>query len=127
MPNDQVSITAALESRDSRAEGDQAAQRRLRVGNLACSVRVDALHRAFVRFGTVCYAAVVLDRDGRSKGFGFVEMASASEARDAIGGMNGCPIEGRLVVVTAARPQEDWCDRDSGAASPGESCSVCGP
>jgi RNA recognition motif-containing protein len=91
---------------------------------LACSVRVDALQNAFVQFGTVCFAEVALDRDGRSKGFGFVEMASASEAQAAMDGMNGRPIEGRLIVVSEARPPEDRPDTDGGDASFGKSCSV---
>jgi RNA recognition motif-containing protein len=50
----------------------------------------------------------MMDREtGRSKGFGFVEMSSSTEAQAAINGMNGQQIEGRAVVVNEARPRED--------------------
>ncbi len=81
---------------------------KLYVGNLAYSVRDDSLHQAFSQFGTVTSAKVMMDRDtGRSKGFGFVEMGSDSEAQAAINGMNGQALEGRAVVVNEARPRED--------------------
>jgi RNA recognition motif-containing protein len=81
---------------------------KLYVGNLAYSVRDDALHQAFSQYGTVTSAKVMMDRDtGRSKGFGFVEMGSDAEAQSAINGMNGQPLEGRAVVVNEARPRED--------------------
>lgn len=81
---------------------------KLYVGNLAYSVRDDSLHQAFSQFGTVTSAKVMMDRDtGRSKGFGFVEMASDAEAQAAINGMNGQALEGRPVVVNVARPRED--------------------
>ena len=81
---------------------------KLYVGNLAYSVRDDSLHQAFSQFGTVTSAKVMMDRDtGRSKGFGFVEMASDAEAQAAIDGMNGQPLEGRAVVVNIARPREE--------------------
>jgi RNA recognition motif-containing protein len=81
---------------------------KLYVGNLAYSVRDDALHQAFSQFGTVTSAKVMMDRDtGRSKGFGFVEMGSDAEAQSAINGMNGQALEGRAVVVNEARPRED--------------------
>ena len=81
---------------------------KLYVGNLAYSVRDDSLQQAFGQFGTVTSAKVMMDRDtGRSKGFGFVEMGSDSEAQAAINGMNGQALEGRAVVVNEARPRED--------------------
>jgi RNA recognition motif-containing protein len=50
----------------------------------------------------------MMDRDtGRSKGFGFVEMGSDSEAQSAIEGMNGQPLSGRAIVVNEARPREE--------------------
>lgn len=58
---------------------------RLYVGNLAYSVRDESLHQQFSQFGSVTSAKVMMERDtGRSKGFGFVEMGSDSEAQDAI-------------------------------------------
>lgn len=81
---------------------------KLYVGNLAYSVRDDSLQQAFAAFGTVQSAKVMMDRDtGRSKGFGFVEMGSDAEAKAAIDGMNGQPLEGRNIVVNEARPREE--------------------
>lgn len=81
---------------------------KLYVGNLAYSVRDESLHNAFVQFGTVTSAKVMMDREtGRSKGFGFVEMGSDAEAQSAINGMNGQALEGRAIVVNEARPREE--------------------
>ena len=81
---------------------------KLYVGNLAYSVRDDSLLQAFSQFGTVTSAKVMMDREtGRSKGFGFVEMATDPEAQAAINGMNGQPVDGRAVVVNEARPREE--------------------
>lgn len=81
---------------------------KLYVGNLAYSVRDDDLQQAFAQFGNVSSAKVMMDREtGRSKGFGFVEMASDAEAQSAINGMNGQPLDGRAVVVNEARPREE--------------------
>lgn len=80
---------------------------KLYVGNLAYSVRDEALQAAFAQFGTVTSAKVMMDREtGRSKGFGFVEMGSSDEAQAAIRGLNGKSIEGRDMVVNEARPRE---------------------
>lgn len=89
---------------------------KLYVGNLAYSVRDESLQQAFARFGTVSSAKVMMDREtGRSKGFGFVEMATDAEAQAAINGMNGQALEGRPCVVNVARPREP---RPAGFASP---------
>ena len=89
---------------------------KLYVGNLAYSVRDDDLNEAFSQFGAVNSAKVMMDRDtGRSKGFGFVEMASDPEAQAAINGLNGQAIAGRAVVVNEARPREE---RPGGFRSP---------
>jgi RNA recognition motif-containing protein len=62
----------------------------------------------FAQFGTVDSAQVISDRDsGRSKGFGFVEMGSDSEAQAAIEALNGQEHEGRALTVNEARPRED--------------------
>lgn len=89
---------------------------KLYVGNLAYSVRDEDLNDAFSQFGAVNSAKVMMDREtGRSKGFGFVEMASDAEAQAAINGLNGQPISGRAVVVNEARPREE---RPGGFRSP---------
>lgn len=81
---------------------------KLYVGNLAYAVRDEDLQQAFSQFGTVTSAKVMMDREtGRSKGFGFVEMASEAEAQSAINGMNGQPLSGRALVVNVARPREE--------------------
>jgi RNA recognition motif-containing protein len=80
---------------------------KLYVGNLAYSVRDETLQQRFAEFGTVTSAKVMMDREtGRSKGFGFVEMSSDTEAQAAIRGLNGQSIDGRAIVVNEARPKE---------------------
>jgi RNA recognition motif-containing protein len=80
---------------------------KLYVGNLSFSLDDSSLQSIFAEFGTVTSAKIIMDRDsGRSKGFGFVEMSSDSEAKNAIEQMNGKEIEGRALTVNEARPQE---------------------
>ncbi len=80
--------------------------RKLYVGNLPYTATDDSLRQAFSPFGTVESATVITDRDsGRSKGFGFVEMATDQEAAAAIGKMNGFDMGGRALTVSEARPQ----------------------
>ena len=81
---------------------------RLYVGNLAFATNNDELKAAFEAFGAVESATVIMDRDtGRSKGFGFVDMANDEEAKAAIEGLDGKPLGGRNVRVNEARPKED--------------------
>ena len=81
--------------------------RRLYVGNLPYSVTEESLSSKFAEFGTVESSKLIIDRDtGRSKGFGFVEMASDAEAQAAIDGLNGSDFDGRPMKVNEARPQE---------------------
>ncbi len=88
---------------------------KLYVGNLPYSVRDEDLQQAFGAFGGVSSAKVMMERDtGRSKGFGFVEMASDAEAQAAIEGMNGQQLDGRAVVVNEARPMEARPPRTGG-------------
>ena len=88
---------------------------KLYVGNLPYSVRDEDLQQSFGQFGTVTSAKVMMERDtGRSKGFGFVEMASDADAQAAINGMNGQPLGGRSVVVNEARPMEARPPRTGG-------------
>ena len=80
---------------------------RLYVGNLAYSMRDESLIQQFSQFGSVTSAKVMMEREtGRSKGFGFVEMGSDTEAQDAINGLNGRSVEGRAMTVNIARPME---------------------
>jgi len=78
---------------------------KLYVGNLSYEVSDDELRQAFEAFGQVASATVVKDRyTGHSKGFGFVEMNTDTEARAAITGMNGKDLKGRPIRVDEARP-----------------------
>ena len=88
---------------------------KLYVGNLPYSFRDQDLEQTFSQFGSVGSAKVMMERDtGRSKGFGFVEMASDAEAQSAINGMNGQSLGGRSVVVNEARPMEPRPPRSGG-------------
>jgi RNA recognition motif-containing protein len=73
------------------------------------------LQQMFGEFGTVQSAQVIMDRDsGRSKGFGFVEMASAEQAQAAMDALNGKEVNGRALAVNEARPREDRGGRPGG-------------
>jgi RNA recognition motif-containing protein len=86
---------------------------KLYVGNLAYAVTDDRLQQHFAQHGSVVGARVVIDKfSGRSKGFGFVEMASDAEAAKALDALNGTDFDGRTIVVSEARPQ---APRSSGA------------
>ena len=88
---------------------------KLYVGNLPYSVRDEDLNQAFSAFGAVTSAKVMMERDtGRSKGFGFVEMASDAEALAGVEGMNGQQLGGRAIVVNEARPMEARPPRTGG-------------
>ncbi len=81
---------------------------KLYVGNLSFRVTSDDLHAHFAQAGTVESAKIVEDRDtGRSRGFGFVEMASPEDANAAIEQFNGQEYDGRNLVVNEARPREE--------------------
>ncbi len=80
---------------------------KLYVGNLAYSVTDQTLEDLFSPFGNVRSAQVIQDRDtGRSKGFGFVEMADDGSAQAAINALNDKEHEGRPLTVNEARPRE---------------------
>jgi cold-inducible RNA-binding protein len=82
--------------------------KKLYVGNLSFSVDDAALQALFAPFGKVESAQVIMDREaGRSKGFGFVEMAEAAEADAAIAALNGKESGGRALKVNEAKPKED--------------------
>ncbi len=81
---------------------------KLYVGGLPYSVTDDKLQEIFAPHGTVESARVITDRmTGRSRGFGFVEMSSQSEAEEAIQKMNGTDLEGRSLTVNEAKPQQE--------------------
>lgn len=77
------------------------------VGNISYSTNDDSLRALFEPYGAVQSAKVVTDRDsGRSKGFGFVEMADA-DAQKAIEALNGTQQGGRTIHVNEARPRPE--------------------
>jgi RNA recognition motif-containing protein len=78
------------------------------VGNLSNSATEDDLRQAFEAFGQVSNVNIIKDRfSGESRGFGFVEMPTKTEADAAIEGLNGQEINGRAVNVNEARPKAD--------------------
>ena len=81
---------------------------KLYVGNLAFQTSSEDLQELFAQAGTVESASVVEDREtGRSRGFGFVEMATKEEGEAAIAQFNGKEFNGRNLTVNEARPRED--------------------
>lgn len=81
---------------------------RLYVGNLSYNTSSQDLEAMFAEFGQVKNAQVVMDRDtGRSKGFGFVEMADRGQALAAIDALNEKEVDGRSLTVNEARPREE--------------------
>jgi RNA recognition motif-containing protein len=77
------------------------------VGNLTWGATADDLLALFQQHGEVARAQVITDREtGRSRGFGFVEMANDAEAQAAIDALNGSAFQGRPLTVNEAKPQE---------------------
>lgn len=82
------------------------------VGNLPYHITDEELEAAFAEFGQVTSARVIIDRmSGRSRGFGFVEMANDAEAQAAIQALNGKDYKGRALTCNEARPREAGGDR----------------
>ena len=81
---------------------------KLYVGNLSFNITEDALTEAFKQAGTCVSVKIIKDgMSGRSKGFGFIEMATPKEAQDAIEKLNGVELEGRKIIVSEARPEKE--------------------
>lgn len=94
--------------------------KKLYVGNLSYGTTDSDLQGLFEEFGTVESAQVIIDRDsGRSKGFGFVEMARDQEAQAAINALNGKEVDGRSLTVNEAKPREDRGGRSGGGGRGG--------
>lgn len=80
---------------------------KLFVGGLSWDTKEDSLKNLFSQAGSVVSATVITDKfSGRSKGFGFVEMASEKEAQEAVKKLNGQSLDGRNITVNEARPQQ---------------------
>jgi cold-inducible RNA-binding protein len=78
------------------------------VGNLDFNTAEDELRKLFEAYGQVDRITILTDRDtGRSRGFGFVEMANAEEGDKAIAALNGSQIGGRTLNVNEARPKTE--------------------
>lgn len=87
------------------------------VGNLDFNTSEDELRQLFEAYGQVDRVAIMTDRDtGRSRGFGFVEMASAEDGEKAIAALNGSQVGGRTLNVNEARPKPE---RSSGGGGGG--------
>jgi cold-inducible RNA-binding protein len=90
------------------------------VGNLDFNTSEDELRTLFATYGQVDRVSIMTDRDtGRSRGFGFVEMANAEEGEKAIAALNGSQVGGRTLNVNEARPKVERAggggrDRDRG-------------
>lgn len=82
--------------------------KKLFIGGIAWKTSEDALREAFEQAGTVESVAIITDRmSGRSKGFGFVEMATEDEAQAAIEMWNDKELDDRTIIVNEARPQRE--------------------
>jgi RNA recognition motif-containing protein len=78
------------------------------VGNLDFNTGEDELRQLFEQYGQVDRVAIMTDRDtGRSRGFGFVEMASSEDGEKAIAALNGSQLGGRTLNVNEARPKAE--------------------
>lgn len=82
-------------------------QKKLFVGGLSYNTEVDAIRDLFAQAGEVLSANIIKDKfTNRSRGFGFVEMATEEQAAEAIKRFNGTQLDGRSIVVNESRPQE---------------------
>jgi RNA recognition motif-containing protein len=80
---------------------------KLFVGGISWNLRDEDLRAAFAEIGEVVEAVIIMDREtGRSKGFGFVTMATPELAQKAISEMNGKELDGKALTVNEARPQK---------------------
>ncbi len=78
------------------------------VGSLPFSIEEADLRESFEAYGTVDSVKIITDKfTGRSKGFGFVEMTSDSEAQKAIDELNGATVQGRAIVVNKSEPKPE--------------------
>jgi len=82
-------------------------EKKLYVGSLSYNTTEDSLKDLFSQAGKVVSANIITDKiSGRSKGFGFVEMASEDEVKKAIEMFNGKDLDGRNIIVDEARPMK---------------------
>ena len=82
--------------------------KKLYVGNLSYNTQEEDLREAFSKIGEVVSATLIIDQtSGRSKGFGFVEMATDEDAAKAISSMNGTSFMDRTITVNEAKPKTE--------------------
>ena len=93
---------------------------KLYVGSLSYDTTEEGLKDFFSKAGNVNSASIIIDKfSGRSKGFGFVEMASEDEAKKAIEELNGKELDGRTIIVDEAKPMEKKPFRNDGNSGSG--------
>lgn len=90
------------------------------VSNLSFNTSDAELSELFSTFGEVSSAKVITDREtGRSRGFGFVEMPSEDEGKEAMAGLNNKEVEGRAMSVSVAKPREERSSFGGGGGNRG--------
>ncbi len=95
--------------------------KKLYVGNLSYTITEDELRDVFAALGEVTSCKIITDAaTGRSKGFGFVEMANDEDADKAISSVNGTTVSNRAINVSEARPQTDRGGRGGGGGRGGD-------
>lgn len=94
---------------------NQAMNKKLYVGSLPFSTTEEELHELFSSYGPITSVRIVTEKfTGMSKGFGFVEMENADDAKKAIEGLNGKALNGRTLIVNEARPEQPRAARTGG-------------
>ena len=106
-PQNTVELYISIEKRRQMAM-------KLYIGSLSYSSTDDSLRNYFAKVGEVTSASVVMDKmTGRSRGFGFVEMANDEDAKRAISELDNTELDGRTIRVSEARPREEGAPRRS--------------
>jgi RNA recognition motif-containing protein len=78
------------------------------VAKLSYRTQEETLKKAFEAYGEVSSVKIIMDKyEGRSKGYGFVEMPNEEEGKKAIEGLNESELDGRMIIVKIARPREE--------------------
>jgi RNA recognition motif-containing protein len=86
---------------------------KLFVGNLSYKMDDAGLQNLFAKYGNILSATVIIDKtNGRSKGFGFVEIEDDEMAKQAISELNGTAVDGRNITLSVARPMVERSPRD---------------
>lgn len=97
-------------------------EKKLFIGRLSFDTTEETLKELFSQAGTVESVAIIMDKfSGRSRGFGFVEMSTDEEAKNAISMFDGKEVDGRAIAVSIARPREDRPARTGGGFGGGRS------